>query len=171
MKALVGAFNQEKALVGAFSVIVQPVVEPMEYYTALAGGGLGGVPGLGAGLAARHAALLPREVAIPLPRAPLLLQPPLPLLRGQSNQQTFAEIAKCKCTQNGHLKSVNMTQYQDNIKIYKLVKAIFLPVLCLAMALWSNMEDTQSQYLYKKDDYFGSFLRNNREKVDFQLRI
>ena len=31
MKALVGAFNQEKA----FSVIVQPVVEPMEHYTAL----------------------------------------------------------------------------------------------------------------------------------------
>ena len=36
MKALVGAFNQEKALVGAFSVIVQPIVEPMEHYTALA---------------------------------------------------------------------------------------------------------------------------------------
>ena len=36
MKALVGAFNQEKALVGAFSVIVQAVVEPMEHYTALA---------------------------------------------------------------------------------------------------------------------------------------
>ena len=35
MKALVGAFNQEKALVGAFSVIVQPVVEPMEHFTAL----------------------------------------------------------------------------------------------------------------------------------------
>ena len=35
MKALVAAFNQEKALVGAFSVIVQPVVEPMELYTAL----------------------------------------------------------------------------------------------------------------------------------------
>ena len=35
MKALVGAFNQEKALVGAFSVVVQPVVEPMEHYTAL----------------------------------------------------------------------------------------------------------------------------------------
>ena len=35
MKALVGAFNQEKAPVGAFSVIVQPVVEPMEHYTAL----------------------------------------------------------------------------------------------------------------------------------------
>ena len=35
MKALVGAFNQEKALVGAFSVIVQPFVEPMEPYTAL----------------------------------------------------------------------------------------------------------------------------------------
>ena len=35
MKALVGAFNQEKALVGAFSVIVQRVVEPMEHYTAL----------------------------------------------------------------------------------------------------------------------------------------
>ena len=29
------AFNQEKALVGAFSVIVQPVVEPMKHYTAL----------------------------------------------------------------------------------------------------------------------------------------
>ena len=35
MKALVGAFNQEKALVGAFSVIVQPVVEPMDSFTAL----------------------------------------------------------------------------------------------------------------------------------------
>ena len=35
MKALVGAFNQEKALVGAFSVIVQPIVKPMEHYTAL----------------------------------------------------------------------------------------------------------------------------------------
>ena len=35
MKALVGAFKQEKALVEAFSVIVQPVVEPMEHYTAL----------------------------------------------------------------------------------------------------------------------------------------
>ena len=39
MKALVGAFNQEKALVGAFSVIVQPVVEPMEHYKALLAGG------------------------------------------------------------------------------------------------------------------------------------
>ena len=35
MKALVWAFNQEKALVGAFSVIVQPVVEPMDRFTAL----------------------------------------------------------------------------------------------------------------------------------------
>ena len=35
MKVLVGAFNQEKALVGAFSVIVQPVVEPMDHFTAL----------------------------------------------------------------------------------------------------------------------------------------
>ena len=35
MKALVGAFNQEKALVGAFSVIVQLVVEPMDRFTAL----------------------------------------------------------------------------------------------------------------------------------------
>ena len=32
---LVGAFNQEKALVGAFSVIVQLVVEPMDRFTAL----------------------------------------------------------------------------------------------------------------------------------------
>ena len=35
MKAPVGAFNQEKALVGAFSVIVQPVVEPMDRFAAL----------------------------------------------------------------------------------------------------------------------------------------
>ena len=35
MEALVGAFNQEKALVGAVSVIVQPVVELMEHYMAL----------------------------------------------------------------------------------------------------------------------------------------
>ena len=35
MSAVVAAFNQEKALVGALSVIVQPVVEPMEHYTAL----------------------------------------------------------------------------------------------------------------------------------------
>ena len=35
MKALIGAFNQEKALVGAFSVIVQPVVEPMDRFAAL----------------------------------------------------------------------------------------------------------------------------------------
>ena len=35
MNALVGAFNQEKALVGAFSVIVQPVVEPMDRFAAL----------------------------------------------------------------------------------------------------------------------------------------
>ena len=43
MKALVGAFNQEKALVGALSVIVQPVVEPMEHYTTLLT--IGGVMG------------------------------------------------------------------------------------------------------------------------------
>ena len=35
VKALVGAFNQEKALGGAFSVIVQPVVEPMDRFAAL----------------------------------------------------------------------------------------------------------------------------------------
>ena len=35
VKALVGAFNQEKALVGAFSVIVQPVVKLMDRFTAL----------------------------------------------------------------------------------------------------------------------------------------
>ena len=37
MKALVGAFNQETAPVGAFSVIVQPVVEPMDRFSALPG--------------------------------------------------------------------------------------------------------------------------------------
>ena len=42
VKALVGAFNQEKALVGAFSVIVQPVVEPMDRFTALILGPGGG---------------------------------------------------------------------------------------------------------------------------------
>ena len=41
MKAVVAAFNQEKALVGAFSVIVQPVLEPMELYTALVLVGVG----------------------------------------------------------------------------------------------------------------------------------
>ena len=35
MKALVGAFNQEKVLAGAFSVIVQPVVEPMDGFATL----------------------------------------------------------------------------------------------------------------------------------------
>ena len=35
MKAVVAAFNQEKALVGAFSVIVHPVVEPMDRFTVL----------------------------------------------------------------------------------------------------------------------------------------
>ena len=35
MKAVVAAFNQEKALVGAFSGIVQLVVEPMDRFTAL----------------------------------------------------------------------------------------------------------------------------------------
>ena len=35
VKALVGAFNLEKALVGAFSVIVQPVVKPMDRFAAL----------------------------------------------------------------------------------------------------------------------------------------
>ena len=44
-------------------------------------------------------------------------------------------------------------------------EAVFLPLLCLAMALWSRMEDTQAQDSYKKHDYFGSFLRQNREKV------
>ena len=79
MKALVGAFNQEKALVGAFSVIVQPVVEPMDRFAALlytpchvtegdGGGHLGvAVVGLGGGLGlgldssadlARHGAVL-----------------------------------------------------------------------------------------------------------------
>ena len=35
VKAVVAAFSQEKALVGAFSVIVQPVVEPMDRFAAL----------------------------------------------------------------------------------------------------------------------------------------
>ena len=35
MKALVGTFNQEKALEGTFSVIVKPIVKPMDHFTAL----------------------------------------------------------------------------------------------------------------------------------------
>ena len=35
VKLLIGTFNQEKALVGAFSVIVKPVVGPMDHFTAL----------------------------------------------------------------------------------------------------------------------------------------
>ena len=35
MNAVVAAFNQEKALVGAFFVIVQPVVEQMDRFAAL----------------------------------------------------------------------------------------------------------------------------------------
>ena len=44
MKTLAGAFNQEKALVEAFSVIVQPVVEPMDRFTALLAGDTAGAP-------------------------------------------------------------------------------------------------------------------------------
>ena len=47
MKALVGALNQEKALVGAFSVIVQPVVEPMDRFAALVFYLANNSPGLG----------------------------------------------------------------------------------------------------------------------------
>ena len=35
MNAVIAAFNQEKALVGAFYVIVQLVVEPMDRFAAL----------------------------------------------------------------------------------------------------------------------------------------
>ena len=35
MKALVGAFNQEKALVGAFSVIVQHTTSPIKRFAPL----------------------------------------------------------------------------------------------------------------------------------------
>ena len=35
VKALVGAFNQEKAVEGAFSMIVTPNVEPMDRFTTL----------------------------------------------------------------------------------------------------------------------------------------
>ena len=35
VKVVVDAFNQDKALVGAFSVIVHPLVEPMDRFAAL----------------------------------------------------------------------------------------------------------------------------------------
>ena len=50
MKAVVAAFNQEKALVGAFSVIVQPVVELMDRFAALILRRLGGGEGAGVNL-------------------------------------------------------------------------------------------------------------------------
>ena len=46
-KRYLGAFNQEKALVGAFSVIVQPVVEPMDRFTALIWSAAAGTKGEG----------------------------------------------------------------------------------------------------------------------------
>ena len=39
MKAVVAAFNQEKALVGAFFVFVEPVVESMDRFAALISSG------------------------------------------------------------------------------------------------------------------------------------
>ena len=63
MKSLVGAFNQEKALVGAFSVIVQPVVEPMDRLTALdlrQGHGLAAPRHRGVLQPHQHRALAPR---------------------------------------------------------------------------------------------------------------
>ena len=63
MKALVGAFNQEKALVGAFSVIVQPVVEPMDSFTALIFS-LQTAPGLVGGAAAAAGHALARLLAL-----------------------------------------------------------------------------------------------------------
>ena len=69
VKALVGAFNQEKALVGAFSVLVQPVVEPMEhYYTALV---QVREPGQHGGARAAGRAAADRRGVLPLP-VPLL---------------------------------------------------------------------------------------------------
>ena len=80
MKALVGAFNQEKALVGAFSVIVQPVVELMDRFTALVlvpehGGGPHEVAQVEAGAEHHHhpdhavrPALTVHEVADPVDR-------------------------------------------------------------------------------------------------------
>ena len=75
MKALVGAFNQEKALVGAFSVIVQLIVEPMEHCTALVlGRGGGGVERAGGGEEVEpqlggEAAPAHRQVTLQLPPA------------------------------------------------------------------------------------------------------
>ena len=73
MKAL-KAFNQEKALVGAFSVIVQPVVEPMDRFTALVpdGDGVGGDDVEVGGVAAGAGLLRPR---LPLPAHIEQLQP------------------------------------------------------------------------------------------------
>ena len=68
MKALVGAFNQEKALVGACSVIVQPVVEPMDRFVALGYSSSGSTSVL----------ITMMELLLSLPRLPPASRPPLP---------------------------------------------------------------------------------------------
>ena len=47
-------------------------------------------------------------------------------------------------------------------------EAVFLPVLCLAMALWAHMEDTLQ---HKKNDHFGEFLRVNRGGKTMKTRV
>ena len=79
MKALVGAFNQEKALVRAFSVIVQPVVEPMDRFTALVDSMPALSPLAGAAVPAGLCAVCGRGPLrlLPLPRVPRRPQPAL----------------------------------------------------------------------------------------------
>ena len=80
MKALVGAFNQEKALVGTFSVIVKTDFETDEHYTELIlTRGTWPPPAVSAGPARGRGGLLVAgegdgggEVAGPGRRAPLL---------------------------------------------------------------------------------------------------
>ena len=93
MKAVVAAFNQEKDLVGAFSVIVQPVVDPMEHHTAL-----------------------PVTVAIAILAAPRSSVSPPPLVAGGGGVSLAARphvVSRADVPQKLHRVFVlNMTEYR-----------------------------------------------------------
>ena len=112
MKAVVAAFNQEKALVGAFSVIIQPVVEPMDRFTALDQADGGGRAGAGRARAVR--AVQTRGAG--RVRGQDRDGPPrqgLPGLRGQGGHQ-----------QENHYRRVQEGRHVLQVKFF----AIFLPV-------------------------------------------
>ena len=87
MKAVVAAFNQEKALVGAFSVIVQPVVEPMDRFAAL---DVTVTITLLPSLSFYHPSILP---SIYLPPSSLLLSPPATLSTPSAENWSYYDVS------------------------------------------------------------------------------